>query len=120
MTRQRPWRHEHPDAVVVARPSKWGNPYRVEQNLTRQGAVWRFRDLVEQCDHAGTPYALGFTRGAEGIWTREIVSTIRAELVGKDLACWCKTTDPCHADVLLELANATETLAVCEREARES
>ena len=25
MTRQRPWRHEHPDAVIVARPSKWGN-----------------------------------------------------------------------------------------------
>ena len=28
------------------------------------------------------------------------------ELRGKDLACWCKLSDPCHADVLLEWANA--------------
>lgn len=30
---------------------------------------------------------------------------IRANLRGKNLACWCKD-GPCHADVLLELANA--------------
>ena len=30
---------------------------------------------------------------------------IRCELAGKDLACWCKPGDPCHADVLLEIAN---------------
>lgn len=28
MSLQRPWRAEHPDAVIVARPGKWGNPYR--------------------------------------------------------------------------------------------
>jgi hypothetical protein len=27
------------------------------------------------------------------------------ELRGHDLACWCKLDEPCHADVLLELAN---------------
>jgi hypothetical protein len=26
-------------------------------------------------------------------------------LRGKNLACWCKLGEPCHADVLLELAN---------------
>lgn len=31
MSRQRPWRAENPDAVIVARPSAWGNPYRVER-----------------------------------------------------------------------------------------
>lgn len=30
---------------------------------------------------------------------------IRAELGGKNLACWCAIGSPCHADVLLELAN---------------
>jgi hypothetical protein len=30
---------------------------------------------------------------------------IRAHLAGKDLACWCTPGDPCHADVLLEIAN---------------
>lgn len=28
-----------------------------------------------------------------------------AELAGRDLACWCPLDQPCHADVLLELAN---------------
>ena len=29
-----------------------------------------------------------------------------SELRGKDLACWCALDQPCHADVLLEWANA--------------
>jgi len=28
------------------------------------------------------------------------------QLRGKNLACWCDDKGPCHADVLLELANA--------------
>jgi hypothetical protein len=31
--------------------------------------------------------------------------TIRAELAGHNLACWCKPGTPCHADVLIDLAN---------------
>ena len=30
---------------------------------------------------------------------------IRTHLGGKDLACWCPLDQPCHADVLLEIAN---------------
>lgn len=30
-----------------------------------------------------------------------------APLVGRDLACWCPLDQPCHADVLLELANSS-------------
>ena len=33
--------------------------------------------------------------------------TIIAALRGKDLGCWCKIGEPCHADVLLEIANAS-------------
>lgn len=33
------------------------------------------------------------------------LAAIRAELAGHDLACWCPIGQPCHADVLLELAN---------------
>lgn len=32
--------------------------------------------------------------------------TVKLELRGKDLACWCPLDGPCHADVLLEIANA--------------
>jgi hypothetical protein len=31
--------------------------------------------------------------------------TLQRDLAGKDLACWCPLDQPCHADVLLELAN---------------
>ena len=103
-------------AVYVGRGSKWGNPYRVADGTvgTPRAAVWRYRDLISMCDRLGTPYRLGFTRGHEGIWTRDIIATIRAELAGRDLMCWCPLTDssgqrmPCHADVLLELANRGE------------
>lgn len=39
-------------------------------------------------------------------WRRHSqVDVIRAELAGKNLACWCPLDQPCHADVLLALAN---------------
>ena len=33
------------------------------------------------------------------------VDAVRAELRGRNLACWCKQGEPCHADVLLRVAN---------------
>ncbi|MGX1809731.1 DUF4326 domain-containing protein [Nocardia sp. NPDC055321] len=36
------------------------------------------------------------------------IEIVRAELAGRDLACWCPLHLPCHADVLLEFANAVE------------
>lgn len=33
---------------------------------------------------------------------------IRNELAGSDLACWCPLDQPCHAGVLLEIANRGE------------
>ena len=74
-----------PDAVYVGMPSKWGNPFRITANRTREEAVEGFRALMEA---AGTPEILGVE-----------------ELRGKDLVCWC-APKACHADVLLELANA--------------
>ena len=34
------------------------------------------------------------------------IERIQRELRGKHLMCWCSLDQPCHADVLLELANA--------------
>lgn len=85
MTRRRPWRKDHPDAVIVARPSEWGNPYPLS-GFSREEAVKRFRLHAEF-----------MAREAPG-WL--------APLRGKNLACWCPLDQPCHADVLLELANA--------------
>jgi len=43
-----------------------------------------------------------------GRFLRVTPAEVRTHLRGKDLACWCKLTDPCHADVLLALANSQE------------
>ena len=87
MRRDRPWRVDHPDAVIVARPSKWGNPFSVgaEGIPDRATAVEMFRAAVVQSPPSGLH-----------------------DLRGKDLACWCPLGQPCHADVLLELANEKE------------
>lgn len=102
MSRQEPWRHLHPKAVIVARPGKWGNPYllgdagRRFPSLTHEQCagfvVNEFRDLL----------------GSELLRQRHpypTVEEIRAELGGRDLACWCALDQPCHGSVLLEIAN---------------
>jgi hypothetical protein len=111
------WRK--PDnAIVVARPSRWGNPFsamavaRSFPSLTDEQVhmmlVAQFRDLVRR--PAQAPLRLR-ERQADGsfpvvTYTYPSLDEIRAELAGKDLACWCPPELACHADVLLEIANA--------------
>jgi hypothetical protein len=81
-------------AVVVARPSKWGNPISWKPPLDRTYAVRAFDNWLSGCliqrDLHGQPPTIA-----------EIIATLR----GKDLCCWCALDQPCHADVLLEIAN---------------
>jgi hypothetical protein len=35
----------------------------------------------------------------------EMIRCARKDLRGFNLACWCPLDEPCHADVLLEVAN---------------
>lgn len=96
--RTRGWRMPE-NARGVARPSKWGNPYKVGEAVLVEGN-WRGGWSVVEYDV--TPalavelYRQRFTHDAE---------EIRAELAGLDLACFCPLDQPCHADVLLALAN---------------
>lgn len=74
-----------PNTVSVARPGRWGNPHRIGfcavcgVRHTREDAIAEFK--------------------------AEVSTLILSELSGKNLACWCKIGTPCHADVLLEIAN---------------
>jgi hypothetical protein len=99
MTRQRPWRAEHPDAVIVARPSKWGNPWPVGSTVfvehARPAGIY-VREFRVTPELAVALFRQAFTPD---------VPEIREELAGRDLACWCPLDQPCHGDVLLELAN---------------
>lgn len=107
MTRQKPWRAENPDAVIVARPSKWGNPFdwQVAKEMGygdgRLAARNAFRGWLNGEDW-GLPQ--GQTRLSMAA-KRTVIRRAMAELRGRDLACWCPLDQPCHADVLLELAN---------------
>lgn len=102
MSRQRPWRAEYPDAVIVARPSKWGNPFKVG-GVAMIESDWRGQRVTIEYDMTAA-LAVELYRQRFIYDAREI----RAELAGRDLACWCPLGQPCHADVLLEIANAGE------------
>jgi len=84
-------------AVYVGRPTKWGNPFEAYLCPCCKGKAESVARAVEL-------YGNDFQWGTSDITPEEV----RAELAGKDLACWCPLSSPCHADVLLELANAGE------------
>lgn len=110
LSRKKGWRL--PDgAVVVARPSKWGNFYRVGQPMCRKTVKrwgYRIRDFANPCHVCADPAEATLRFSAVLAFDQAIWPAIRAELRGRDLACWCPPGQPCHADVLLELANARD------------
>ena len=84
------------EAVNVARPSPWGNPYKVGD--PHPYALPDIQPMdAESCANL---YALE-------IATANLLCDGGAtdELRGKNLACWCRIGAPCHADRLLDLAN---------------
>lgn len=101
LSRKKGWKLP-PNTVSVARPGRWGNPFSVAPEAepgTPVGAryiampgvaeaVAAFRRWVEE-DPAG----------------RRLAAEAREALRGKNLACWCPLDGPCHAEVLLDIAN---------------
>ncbi len=114
LSRSRGWR-KPPGAVVVSRATRWGNPFRVGATYMwlageedRTWPVPTSRDPGEYADGVrvvhcpDTATAVNwFRRWAVGDYSAEARRILR----GHDLACWCPLDQPCHADVLLELAN---------------
>jgi hypothetical protein len=102
-------------AVWVGQPSKWGNPYRwsdyppVYTGTSIDGETYEVhRPPSVRRQWAVTDYrAQCLDQIARGLGPDDwpTVEDIRAELAGEDLACWCPLDQPCHADVLLEIAN---------------
>ncbi|MGE3285682.1 MAG: DUF4326 domain-containing protein [Pseudonocardia sp.] len=84
LRRTKGWRK--PEGVlVVARPTRWGNPFSLRE-YGRAEAVARRREWL--------------------LADPERVAEVRRELRGRDLACWCPEDGPCHADTLIEVANS--------------
>lgn len=109
LSRAKGWRMP-PDSVKVSRPGRWGNPYRVEI-FGRQLALDLYRNSLEGfwspglVQHLSDALVLEAYECHQGLRDRVRILDVR-ELRGKNLACWCEAGESCHADVLLELANA--------------
>jgi len=76
-----------PNGKRVCRPTKWGNQITVSEAGSNQAAVNWF--VLNQC-------------------TPEFRALARKELQGADLGCYCDLDQPCHADVLLQIANGAK------------
>ncbi|HEY4203032.1 MAG TPA: DUF4326 domain-containing protein [Devosiaceae bacterium] len=90
-------------AQVVSRPGRWGNPFAIADVAAREGL-----DVVAARARAVAMYGEWLEGGLdEALSPGDAPShaTIVAELAGKNLACWCSLDGPCHADVLLRIAN---------------
>jgi hypothetical protein len=72
------------DAVYVGRPSKWGNPFKIGRDGTREEVIEKYSTYIQS-----------------KIYNSQLNIE---ELRGRDLVCWC-APQPCHADILIELAN---------------
>lgn len=109
-------------ARYVGRPSRWGNPFRIYHGHTTIGPSWSraretwhafpVRDCVNAYVTSSTPLgpeaAVELYRRLLHVRARDEGDRLRewlAPLAGRDLACWCPLDQPCHADVLLRLAN---------------
>jgi len=115
--RSKGWRMPE-GAIYVGRPSRWGNPWRVRHGDDEWQITEHVPDLGETAiEYYGGPAearaaAVAIFRAVlfDGVGDERpeypTIAEIRVELDGHDLACWCPLDQPCHADVLLELANA--------------
>ena len=101
LSRKKGWRMP-PNTIKVARgrveagklsDGGWGNPFVIGLH-TRDAAeaVAKYHEWITACLAPDHP-------------SREATIAALQTLRGKNLACWCKLGQPCHADVLLKLAN---------------
>lgn len=70
-------------AIYVGRPTKWGNPFEIGKDGTRDEVIAKYETWLQQ--------------------QPELLNDIKT-LRGKDLVCYC-APQKCHADILLRLAN---------------
>jgi hypothetical protein len=87
-------------AHSVARPGLWGNPFSIAevQKETGLGRDAAQSEAVARFDR----WVRGEIAGPKAPPDR---AAIKERLAGRNLACWCAAGTPCHADVLLLLAN---------------
>lgn len=88
-----------PNTVYVGRGSIYGNPFVVGNELTPDATVaCAYYEMWLNGRHF-------MQIGASGYDGAVIHEQAVLKLRGKNLACWCSLDQPCHADILLRIAN---------------
>lgn len=112
--RTKGWRKPE-NAVIVSRPSRYGNPFTIQDAIDadfedpRRTVVINFSEWL-RVGTAGGWYSPTYRIGRQIFDRRRILDSL-ADLRGRDLACTCPLPEPgqpdlCHAAILLALANS--------------
>ena len=91
-----------PDTVKVDRTTSWGNPFVVSRYGTAEQCVDAFKRLT--CGLVELGRGVDLARAQNDFLRHFDGGRALCQLRGKNLACWCRADKPCHADVLLQLA----------------
>ncbi len=98
------------NTIYVGRPTVYGNPFKVDETykilITEDIIAWGQAlsfvkgdpILIKDNQHAVEMYEK-YLRG------NPMPEYLLKEIRGKNLACFCALDKPCHADILLKLAN---------------
>lgn len=90
------------NTISIARPGRYGNPYRIVETGTGLFNVYNGSMLIAWAISKDMALDLSLEKYEEGLNHEEI----KKELKGKNVACFCKTTERCHGDILLKIANS--------------
>lgn len=108
LSRRKGWRMPE-NTVKVARPTRFGNPWTVKDAIETGYSPERAQSYCVELYREWLTTTDGLTHMLQDSdYLRRLVIEGLPELRGKNLACFCRLDQPCHADVLLEVANAPE------------
>ena len=101
LSRKKGWKLP-PNTVSVARPGRWGNPFSVVADAAPGTPVGTRYTAMPSVAKAVAAFRRWIEDSPEG---QRLAAEARETLRGKNLACWCPLDGPCHAEVLLDIAN---------------
>lgn len=91
------------NAVYVGRPGYFGNPFKIGQKISGRDLGNNFGEIIlDSTEKVLLAYRFWLDNSMKGAAIKKEAPSL---LGGRDLACWCKEGEPCHANILLELAN---------------
>jgi hypothetical protein len=86
--------YEKQDYIYIGRPSRWGNPFLIGRDGTREEVIEKYREYIQSMEHN--------------------LHEELARLKGKKLGCWCHP-EPCHGDVLVKIIENFKRCPLCKQ-----